>query len=71
MKQNDNIVKRIIKIFFVSITLFIFSINTIFAFNPNNPITVLSSSDPGGRNKISIANIRNSNYINFYVEQDW
>ena len=71
MKQNDNKVKRIVKIFFAVVALFIFSINTIFAFNPNNPVTLHSTSDVSNRDKISVANIRNTNYINFYVEQDW
>ena len=71
MKQNDNKVKRIVKIFFAVVALFIFSINTIFAFNPNNPVTLHATSDVSNRDKISVVSIRNTNYINFYVEQDW
>ncbi len=71
MYKKPAIVSKTIKTFFALMLIFSLTSSHLLAFNHSNPISIYHTSDTEGRDKINITSIRNTNYINFFVEQNW
>lgn len=64
-------ISKTFKIFLISILILLISNIQVFAFNPNNKINVHVKADIEGRNQIDVVSLKNTNYINFFIDQYW
>jgi len=61
--------KNIFKTLIVCLLIFLTSGISVFAFDINSKINIYKTSDSEYRDQINVTNIKNTNYINFYVDQ--
>ncbi len=60
-----------IKTLLTALLIILISPISVFAFDTNSKINIYPTSDTEGRNQINVISIKNTNYINFYVDQYW
>lgn len=62
-------ISKTFKIFLISILILLISNIQVFAFNPINKTNIHVSADIEGRNQIDVVSLKNTNYINFFIDQ--
>ncbi len=71
MKYWKPTFKNLFKTLVSCLLIFLTSSIGVFAFDANSKINIYKTSDSEYRDQINVSNIKNTNYINFYVDQYW
>jgi hypothetical protein len=71
MNHWKNTIKNTFKTLAICLLIFLTSPVSVFAFDANSKINIYKTSDSESRDQLNISSIKNTNFINFYVDQYW